>query len=483
MRNRIKIKYLASVFFIILFDLLVFYFSLYLSYSVRIVLGKYYPNIFPVNIFPFTHFLSFWWLPLIFVGFIGYERLYMRRLFFWNEVHDIIKAVFLAIIVILAIVSLGKLSDEMSRFIIVILGVELVLFLPIERLWVKKILYRMFLWKEGVLIIGDNSKAILVAEAILRNEKYMGYYILGFLGENIERKSVKIRGKEYPILGSVKDILETISKYKMDSVVIALSPSDYDIEKIVNSIYGYVKEVYIVPDIKGVSLLNADLYFFFMEQIFLLRIKSNLLNLSHKFLKRLFDIIFSLLLIPFFLPIMIIIGILIKLDSRGPIFFIQERIGIFGKKFRVFKFRTMYLDADFRLDAYLKDNPSAREEWDKYKKLRGFDPRVTRVGKIIRQLSLDELPQIFNVLLGDMSFVGPRPYLEGELKRYEDYAKIILMIPPGITGLWQTSGRNELSFEERLRLDTWYVLNWTLWLDIVILLKTIKVILTREGAY
>jgi undecaprenyl-phosphate galactose phosphotransferase len=220
-----------------------------------------------------------------------------------------------------------------------------------------------------------------------------------------------------------------------------------------------------------------------MEQIFLLRIKSNLLNLSHKFLKRLFDIIFSLLLIPFFLPIMIIIGILIKLDSRGPIFFIQERVGIFGKRFRVFKFRTMYLDADFRLDSYLKDNPSAREEWDKYKKLRGFDPRVTRVGKIIRQLSLDELPQIFNVLLGDMSFVGPRPYLEAELKRYENYAKIILMIPPGITGLWQTSGRNELSFEERLRLDTWYVLNWTLWLDIVILLKTMKVILTREGAY
>ena len=143
----------------------------------------------------------------------------------------------------------------------------------------------------------------------------------------------------------------------------------------------------------------------------------------------------------------------------------------------------MYLNSDEILQEFLEKNPEAKKEWDKYKKLKSYDPRVTKIGKFLRATSLDELPQIFNVLKGDMSLVGLRPYLPREISDMGEYKDIILLTRPGITGLWQISGRNELTFQDRLKLDTWYVLNWSLWLDIVILFKTIKVVLNREGAY
>jgi undecaprenyl-phosphate galactose phosphotransferase len=143
----------------------------------------------------------------------------------------------------------------------------------------------------------------------------------------------------------------------------------------------------------------------------------------------------------------------------------------------------MYVNADEMLSGYLEKNAAAKAEWGRYKKLRDYDPRVTPVGKLLRRTSLDELPQIFNVLAGDMSFVGPRPYLPEEEKDIGEFSELIFLASPGITGLWQVSGRNILDFEERLKLAVWYVLNWSLWLDIVILFKTIMVVLKKEGAY
>jgi undecaprenyl-phosphate galactose phosphotransferase len=200
-------------------------------------------------------------------------------------------------------------------------------------------------------------------------------------------------------------------------------------------------------------------------------------------LKRVFDLILIVLSMPLILLVICIISILIKLDSEGPVFFIQERLGKDGKIFKCLKFRTMYVNADEILETYLQGNSKAQEEWRKYKKLKNHDPRVTKIGKFLRKSSLDELPQIFNVLKGDMSLVGPRPYLPRELPEMGKFKEIIFMTRPGITGLWQVSGRNKLTFEQRLKLDAWYVLNWSLWLDVVILLKTIKVVLKREGAY
>ncbi len=203
-------------------------------------------------------------------------------------------------------------------------------------------------------------------------------------------------------------------------------------------------------------------------------------------IKRLFDIVFSLTVLIITSPILLIIALLIKLTDGGTIFYIQERPGLNGRKFRLIKFRTMYPNNEEILKKYLKENPKAREEWENYRKLKTYDPRVTLIGRFLRKYSLDELPQFFNVLKGDMSIVGPRPYIEKEFNEYnipEEVRKKILSVKPGITGLWQVEKRNESTFMERVKMDLKYIERQSFWLDLKIILKTIRVMLTGKGAY
>ena len=201
-------------------------------------------------------------------------------------------------------------------------------------------------------------------------------------------------------------------------------------------------------------------------------------------LKRLFDIVFAAFAILVTLPIMIPIIILIKLTDKGPVFFKQKRVGYGGKEFYIYKFRSMYPDAEKRLKEILERDPEARKEWETTFKLKN-DPRVTPVGKFLRKTSLDELPQFFNVLKGDMSVVGPRPVVKEELEKfYKDKAKYYLSVKPGVTGYWQVEGRSDVQdYKERVEMDVWYVKNRSFWLDIKIILKTIWVMLTGKGAY
>jgi Undecaprenyl-phosphate galactose phosphotransferase WbaP len=183
------------------------------------------------------------------------------------------------------------------------------------------------------------------------------------------------------------------------------------------------------------------------------------------------------------LPLILFLALLIKLDSPGPVFFVQKRLGKDRSVFPCIKFRTMYVNGDEMLKEYFAKHPEREKEYREYRKLKEGDPRITKVGAFLRKTSLDELPQIFNVLKGDMSLIGPRPYMVEEWEQIKDFAPTILLARPGITGLWQVSGRSNLQFEDRIRLDSWYVLNWSLWLDFIILLKTVKVVLKMEGAY
>ncbi len=179
---------------------------------------------------------------------------------------------------------------------------------------------------------------------------------------------------------------------------------------------------------------------------------------------------------------MIIISLLIKITSPGSAIYSQQRIDKNNKPFKCYKFRTMFNDAETRLNNLLQSNVAARDEWKNHWKL-GNDPRITKIGKFLRETSLDELPQIFNVFKGEMSLVGPRPVTKEEIENhYKDQAALCFCVPPGITGLWQVSGRSRVSYDHRIALDSWYVRNWNLWLDIVILFKTVKVVLEREGA-
>lgn len=200
-------------------------------------------------------------------------------------------------------------------------------------------------------------------------------------------------------------------------------------------------------------------------------------------LKRSFDILFSLLVIILISPILLLTSICIFFTSKGPILYAQRRVTIDGKEFNCYKFRTMFKDAEKVLQKILDEDEKKRKEWEVYFKLKD-DPRITPFGRFLRKTSIDELPQFFNVLRGELSVVGPRPMPKEELiKRYGDKANKILTVRPGITGLWQISGRNQLSIEKRVEIDDYYVDNNNFLLDSLIILKTIPAIFTSRGAY
>ena len=200
-------------------------------------------------------------------------------------------------------------------------------------------------------------------------------------------------------------------------------------------------------------------------------------------MNRIFDIGFSLFAIIITSPITIPIAIIIKLTDGGNIIYGHERVGKDGKKFKVLKFRSMYMNADKKLKEILENNPKAKEEWEKTFKLKN-DPRITPIGKFLRKTSLDELPQFINVLKGEMNVVGPRPVVEEELKKYyKDKAEIYKSVRPGVTGYWQVKGRSDTDYEERIKMDEYYIKNQSFLLDLKIIFKTIKVMLTGKGAY
>ncbi|MEW6400302.1 MAG: exopolysaccharide biosynthesis polyprenyl glycosylphosphotransferase [Chloroflexota bacterium] len=199
-------------------------------------------------------------------------------------------------------------------------------------------------------------------------------------------------------------------------------------------------------------------------------------------LKRIVDFLGSALGILVLAPFFTLIAILIKLDSPGPVLYTQPRIGIDGKRIRMYKFRTMVVNAEQELEKVFQENAELRAEWEQTQKLRE-DPRITRIGKFLRKFSLDEFPQLLNVLLGDMSLVGPRPIMVDQVSVYGEAIHAYRAVRPGMTGLWQVSGRNQTTFRERSRFDVYYVRNWSVWLDAYILLRTIRVVLSHEGAY
>ena len=203
---------------------------------------------------------------------------------------------------------------------------------------------------------------------------------------------------------------------------------------------------------------------------------------STRWIKRPVDFLVSSLIVVLLLPFLIIIAILIKLDTRGSVFYSCSRLGKDGRTFRFYKFRSMYNGAPKRLKEMMQRDPRISGEYLAYHKLQR-DPRVTRVGRILRRFSLDELPQLWNIIKGDMSLIGPRPYLPEERSDLGESEVSILAVRPGLTGLWQVSGRNRLGFDQRIELDAQYVIDWSLKLDIRILARTIPVVIKGDGAY
>jgi len=243
-----------------------------------------------------------------------------------------------------------------------------------------------------------------------------------------------------------------------------------------------VRNLTIVPDLFGIPMSNVSVDSFYNQKTVVLHLRNNLARRRNRVLKRVFDFTASLLGTILIAPILIVIALLIYKSSPGPIIFSHMRIGTNGKVFPCYKFRSMVNNSQEMLKKYLEENVEARAEWNRDFKLKD-DPRVTKIGAFLRKTSLDELPQLFNVIKGEMSLVGPRPIIDKEIEKYGDYIHDYYLVSPGMTGYWQISGRSDVDYDERVGMDSWYVRNWSFWQDIVILMKTIKVVFGKKGAY
>jgi Undecaprenyl-phosphate galactose phosphotransferase WbaP len=242
---------------------------------------------------------------------------------------------------------------------------------------------------------------------------------------------------------------------------------------------GAFSHVLLIPDLFGFASLGVPARD--LAGVLGIEVRQQLLLSGPRIAKRFIDLLLTSIGGLFVLPVLLVLGILVKLDSPGPVFYRQDRLGRDGTRFRAIKFRTMHGDGEKRLAEVLAKSARMRSEYEQFHKLTR-DPRVTRIGRILRKYSLDELPQLFNVLGGDMSLVGPRPYLEREIPDMNHQETIILRALPGITGYWQVSERNATTFEERLKMDVHYVRNWSPWLDIWLLARTFSVVIGGTGS-
>jgi undecaprenyl-phosphate galactose phosphotransferase len=236
----------------------------------------------------------------------------------------------------------------------------------------------------------------------------------------------------------------------------------------------------LMPALEGLPVVGLRQHHFFSHDVVMLVSRNNLARPVSRIIKGAFDQVVALVLLVLLAPLLVCLSIMVRMDG-GTAFYRHRRIGAGGRIFDCIKFRTMVPDADRVLQKLLAEDPAAAEEWQNTQKLRN-DPRVTRLGRFLRRSSLDELPQLLNVLRGEMSLVGPRPIVQAEIARYADDIDYYYETKPGLTGLWQVSGRSDTSYARRVRLDVWYVRNWTLWHDIAILLKTIPAVFLQRGA-
>jgi Undecaprenyl-phosphate galactose phosphotransferase WbaP len=240
------------------------------------------------------------------------------------------------------------------------------------------------------------------------------------------------------------------------------------------------RSVTVIPNLGGIT--NSAVVARDFAGTFGVEIKYNLLDPWARRFKRALDLLGAVLGGLLISPILLAILVLIKLDSPGPAFYGHTRIGVEGKHFRCWKFRTMHVDAERVLEQYFRKNPRSRAEWERSQKLRD-DPRITRTGRFLRKTSLDELPQLWNVLRGEMSLTGPRPIVDAEVSKYGTVFELYRRIRPGMSGLWQISGRSSISYTERVAIDSHYVRNWSFWLDLIILARTVKTVVLGSGAF
>lgn len=421
----------------------------------------------------------FFWLPLVFMLFLFFEGLYGKRMLVYQMTERIFLSCLGGTVFSVLLMFIAQVSGQVSRLFVLLFAALAFALVSMVRIFICKVFKKVRAFQIPVLIVGAGKTADLVVHQV-RRDAGMRYRILGFLED---RKPFRDYGPNMPILGGFDDLEKAAKETGVDTILIAAPGLPQD--KLSDLIYraqSLVKHVAVVPNLVAVPMSNVSVESFFDAKIMVLHIKNNLDNPWNRLLKRLFDICATIVGGILISPILLIIAIWVYHDSPGPVIFKHRRVGKGGKEFNCYKFRSMCVNSKEVLEHLLATDPAAKAEWDKEFKLKD-DPRITKSGAFLRKTSLDELPQLWNVLKGEMSLVGPRPIVRNEMVKYGRYIKEYKMVRPGITGIWQTSGRSDIDYPERVQMDNWYVHNWSVWLDLVLLWRTIGVVTAGEGAY
>jgi len=427
--------------------------------------------------------LSFFLIALATLALFKLKGHHVKRRPYSNEIREVLKIVMVMGLIDAALLFLSKRDSSREA----LLGVWLLTpcFVLILRGLVKFILMKAGGWIRPMVIIGWGENALQTARAF-DEEALMGYRLVAFLipegRERFENNYLNRTKQSVPCISLGSDPEMTLKALGDPHAVVALEQGGIDAyQGMIQQVSRRVINMQVVPAVRGLPLYGMEVNHFFTHEVLLLTMRNNLARPGLQLIKRCFDLSASIAVIIIGSPVLLWIAAKVLASGR-PIFYGHRRVGQNGKHFLCYKFRTMAVNADVLLKELLERDPQARAEWDRDFKLKN-DPRITSIGGFLRKTSLDELPQLWNVLKGEMSLVGPRPVVDAELERYGNQVDYYLEAKPGVTGLWQVSGRNDVSYDTRVYLDAWYVKNWSLFNDIVILLKTVKVIFKKDGAY
>ena len=352
---------------------------------------------------------------------------------------------------------------------------------PPARFCTRKIMAPFGWWGEQVIIVGNCLQGRSIYQ-FLKRMPQRGLKPIGVVDDTPSDYWKLDKNQQFEFLGTTDELISICRKRKCHWVIAAVA------EKNQSEIQEILSQGSLIPNLVVVNS-NLSMPTMWVESLDAaglagVHIRDRMLFPFQRILKRLSDLALSALLLIMIIPLLLIIALLIKVASPGPVFYQHYgRIGRSGKAFGAWKIRTMVVNADEILKEYLASNPSAQAEWNRDLKLK-HDPRIIPgIGRFLRRTSLDELPQLWNVAKGDMSLVGPRPIVPQEIEKYSEFYPMYRRVRPGMTGLWQVSGRNNTTYEDRVRLDTYYVRNWSPWLDYYILLRTLRTVFLREGSY
>ncbi len=384
-----------------------------------------------------------------------------------------------AALAILAVVAVGfQVENLPSRTQMVLVFSGLLFAAPFVQYLSRRAMRRIGLWGKPVLLLSykDTGEQFM---RLLEREWGQGYEPVALFDYHLVPAGSSY--KKTPYEETLTDAATVAGEQGIDTIFFAIPHTRREqLAHMVGVASEHFRHVLLVPNLNGVT--NSAVVARDFAGTFAVEIKHNLLDPWAQRLKRTLDLFGALVGGLLIAPVVLGIVALIKLDSPGPAFYGHQRLRAKNTPFFCWKFRTMHENSEHLLEEYLKDSPTLQAEWEQNHKLRS-DPRVTRVGRLLRKTSLDELPQLWNVLRGEMSLVGPRPIVAAEVPKYEGDYELYTRIRPGMSGFWQVSGRSDTDYDERVAMDSYYVRNWSVWLDVVILARTVKIVLLGRGAY